>query len=114
MLQSNHQHRHLRWSKGLDLLPVISLFCGSGGLDTGFAQAGFASVLALDIEPAACATFRTNHPQAHVLRKDLSKVAPGYILNRLRELPYPVRPVGVIESAPVPGVLDEQCLQGSE
>jgi DNA (cytosine-5)-methyltransferase 1 len=82
------------------VLPVISLFSGSGGLDTGFAQAGFTPVLAFDNEPAACLTFKTNHPTAHIIRKDLSDVQPGYILDRLGELPYPVRPIGVIGGPP--------------
>jgi DNA (cytosine-5)-methyltransferase 1 len=100
MLQSIHKHRHLRWRSGLNVLPVISLFCGSGGLDTGFKQAGFTPVLAFDNEPAACLTFKINHPETNVVRKDLSEVAPGYILDRLAELPYPIRPVGVIGGPP--------------
>jgi DNA (cytosine-5)-methyltransferase 1 len=41
-------------------LRVGSLFCGAGGLDLGFRQAGFALAWALDNDPDSCATYRTN------------------------------------------------------
>jgi len=81
-------------------LPVVSLFSGSGGLDEGFTQAGFSSVLALEIDRAACETFELNHPKARVLKKDLSQAVNGYVVERLSELPTPVRPVGVIGGPP--------------
>lgn len=81
-------------------LPVVSLFSGSGGLDEGFTQAGFSPVLALEIDPAACQTFERNHPHVRVVRKDLSQALNGYVLERLSELPSPVRPVGVIGGPP--------------
>ena len=59
-------------------LPVVSLFSGSGGLDEGFTQAGFSSVLALEIDRAACETFDFNHPKVRVLRKGLSEAVNGY------------------------------------
>ena len=82
-------------------LPVVSLFSGSGGLDEGFVQAGFSSVLALEIDGAACQTFDRNHPGTRVLRKDLSQAVNGYVVERLSELPSPVRPIGVIGGPPV-------------
>jgi DNA (cytosine-5)-methyltransferase 1 len=80
--------------------PVISLFSGSGGLDDGFAQAGFSTVLALELDAAACRTFERNHPKARVLRKDLSQATNGYVIDRLSELSSPVRPIGVIGGPP--------------
>jgi DNA (cytosine-5)-methyltransferase 1 len=81
-------------------LPVVSLFSGSGGLDEGFVQAGFSSVLALEIDRAACETFDRNHPRVRVIKKDLSQAVNGYVVERLTELPSPVRPVGVIGGPP--------------
>lgn len=72
---------------GSRFLPVVSLFSGSGGLDEGFAQAGFSSVLALEIDQAACETFDFNHPKVRVLKKDLSQAVNGYVVERLSELP---------------------------
>lgn len=81
-------------------LPVVSLFSGSGGLDEGFAQAGFSTVLAMDINRAACLTFEHNHPGVRVLKKDLSEAVNGYAVERLSELPMEVRPIGVIGGPP--------------
>lgn len=82
------------------ILPVVSLFSGSGGLDEGFVQAGFSPVLAIDNDGAACQTFQRNHPGVRVLKKDLSNAANGYVVERLSELPSPVRPIGVIGGPP--------------
>lgn len=81
-------------------LPVVSLFSGSGGLDEGFAQAGFTPVLAMDIDRAACQTFERNHPLVRVLKKDLSQAVNGYVVERLSESPRAVQPVGVIGGPP--------------
>jgi DNA (cytosine-5)-methyltransferase 1 len=43
------------------VLKVISLFSGCGGLDLGFAQAGFEIVYANDNDPAVWDTFEKNH-----------------------------------------------------
>jgi len=90
-------------SQGAELtqtLPVVSLFSGSGGLDEGFVQAGFSPVLAMDVDRAACLTFEHNHPAVRVLRKDLSEAVNGYAVERLSEIPSPVRPIGVIGGPP--------------
>lgn len=81
-------------------LPVISLFCGAGGLDLGFVQAGFRPVLALDKDDSACVTYAQNHPSIRVIKRDFRETRKGYILERLSELPETVRPVGVIGGPP--------------
>jgi DNA (cytosine-5)-methyltransferase 1 len=82
------------------ILPVVSLFSGSGGLDEGFVQAGFSPVLAMDVDRAACLTFEHNHPGVRVLKKDLSEAVNGYAVERLSELPSTTRPIGVIGGPP--------------
>ena len=42
-------------------LRAVSLFTGAGGLDIGFGQAGFQTIWANDLNPAACKTFEANH-----------------------------------------------------
>ena len=79
---------------------LISLFCGPGGLDAGFRQAGFTSVLAIDSEASACQTFEHNHPDATVLQADLSSIKRGFITKRLAELPIDQSPIGVIGGPP--------------
>lgn len=81
-------------------IPVISLFSGAGGLDTGFAQAGFAPILAVDANEAACETLATNHPGVRVLSQDLAEVDSTYLLRRVAELPQHLAPKGVIGGPP--------------
>jgi DNA (cytosine-5)-methyltransferase 1 len=83
-----------------DLLPVISLFCGCGGLDLGFREAGFETILAIDKNAVACATYEKNHPGVRVLKQDLSTAPKGYVLERLEELPKMRKPIGVIGGPP--------------
>lgn len=45
---------------------AIDLFCGAGGLSLGFEQAGFESLLGVEFEPHAAATYRRNFPRARV------------------------------------------------
>lgn len=78
----------------------ISLFCGSGGLDTGFTQAGFNVGLAYDIEEAAIATHRRNHPGSSAELADLSKLQPEEILQSWRERYGEAKIAGVIGGPP--------------
>jgi DNA (cytosine-5)-methyltransferase 1 len=88
------------YGSGQERIPVVSLFSGAGGLDTGFIRAGFVPILAIDGNQAACETYQRNHPDIPVLRKDLSKVSADFIIERLATLPIDVRPVGVIGGPP--------------
>ncbi|UPF02091.1 DNA cytosine methyltransferase [Pseudomonas mosselii] len=40
---------------------LISLFCGAGGLDLGFSQAGFDVCFAADFDKAAVKSYNNNH-----------------------------------------------------
>ena len=51
---------------------VIDLFCGAGGLSYGFEQAGFKTVLGVDINPSALETFHKNHNNSKTLCGDLT------------------------------------------
>ena len=81
-------------------LPVISLFSGSGGLDLGFANAGFTSILAIDANAAACRTYERNHGDTRVLKRDLSALPRKYVLERLAELPSAAKPIGIVGGPP--------------
>ena len=50
---------------------TIDLFCGAGGLTCGFKSAGMKSLLATDIDEAACATIAINNMEIPVLCGDI-------------------------------------------
>lgn len=54
-------------------LSVVSFFCGAGGLDLGFENAGFKTIWANDIDKDACATHRL-WSDAEVVCGDISKI----------------------------------------
>ncbi len=52
---------------------AVSLFCGAGGLDIGFEQAGFKTIWANDFDKDACKTHQ-NWSHAKVVCGDISKI----------------------------------------
>jgi len=65
-------------------LCFIDLFCGCGGFSLGLHRAGFRCLAALDSDPAAIETFRTNLPEVpHILQKDLTKYPPSELAGLL-------------------------------
>jgi DNA (cytosine-5)-methyltransferase 1 len=52
----------------------LDLFCGAGGLTRGLEAAGFDTIGAIDIDPAACATYRENFPDVEVIHKPAQDV----------------------------------------
>lgn len=60
--------------------PFVDLFCGAGGLSTGFERAGFRAAFAVDNDAAAIDTFRLNHPSAVALCADIEKVTAKDVL----------------------------------
>lgn len=84
-------------------LQLLSLFCGPGGLDEGFKQAGFCTRIAFDIDQECVNTFNRNHhfPDrknwnvAH--KEDLKNLTPERIFELAEEK---IAPVGVIGGPP--------------
>lgn len=82
-------------------IPILSLFSGAGGLDYGFRQAGFQTVLAIDCDRAATATFNANF-EANVARTgDLSSLPPSTVVAWLND--RKAKPRGVIGGPPCQG-----------
>jgi DNA (cytosine-5)-methyltransferase 1 len=79
---------------------LLSLFCGSGGLDYGFWRAGFKTVLALDKCSEAVDTFNLNCGHKVAQEIDLAKITPDKFLSLI---PANARPVGLIGGPPCQG-----------
>jgi DNA (cytosine-5)-methyltransferase 1 len=58
---------------------VIDLFCGCGGLSSGFSQAGFKILGGLDKNDQALVTFQRNFPRAQAIAADLSQIGPDTV-----------------------------------
>jgi DNA (cytosine-5)-methyltransferase 1 len=81
-------------------IPILSLFCGCGGFDLGFVQAGFKVALALDIDRAAVNSYNHNHPWAVAQECDLSNATGRSVIELLRSRAPRVVPRGVIGGSP--------------
>ena len=62
---------------------VVDLFCGAGGLSTGFEKAGFKVAMGIDYNQKATDTFLANHKKSVVLCKDMTKITSKEILNSI-------------------------------
>src|SRR5947207_948294 len=62
-------------------LRMVSLFSGGGGLHLGFAEVGFESVFATDIEPSAAQAFALNLPQVPFRLGDIRHLTPSEVLS---------------------------------
>jgi DNA (cytosine-5)-methyltransferase 1 len=56
-------------------LDVVEICAGTGGQALGLEQAGFRHALAVELDPAACATLRVNRPQWRVVEGDVADQA---------------------------------------
>ena len=67
------------------LMPVLDLFCGTGGFSEGFNQTGkFQTVAGLDIMPDRALTFALNHPTANVYCHDIATFRSWKALSGIR------------------------------
>lgn len=64
------------------VIPAISLFTGSGGMDLGFAAEGFDVRAAIEVDPAACETLRRNWPThtTRLIERTLQDVSTDELL----------------------------------
>lgn len=62
---------------------AIDLFSGCGGLSLGLRYAGFDVKAAVECDDLACDTYELNHPDTLLLRKDIRRIRPSYLLKKL-------------------------------
>lgn len=55
---------------------TIDLFSGAGGLTTGFHQAGFEPLCAIDVNAKALATYKYNYANTKIIHQDIREVNP--------------------------------------
>lgn len=53
---------------------LISLFSGAGGLDRGFHNAGFRTIVANEFDSKICPTFRANFPDVRLIEGDIRAI----------------------------------------
>ena len=87
------------------MLTLISLFSGAGGLDLGFHNAGFKTVVANEFDPKICPTYRANFPNV--------KLIEGDIRNRASS-DFPDDVVGIIGGPPCQSWSEAGSLKGIE
>jgi DNA (cytosine-5)-methyltransferase 1 len=80
-------------------IPVVSLFCGPGGMDLGFRQQGFVPILAIDSSQAAVDTYNWNSPDIS-FKEDISKISAARIIELVRTASPTIKPCGVIGGPP--------------
>ena len=55
-------------------MTLISLFSGAGGLDKGFHNAGFRTLVANEYDKKICPTFRANFPEVNLIEGDIRMI----------------------------------------
>ncbi|MDP9175738.1 MAG: DNA cytosine methyltransferase [Planctomycetota bacterium] len=79
---------------------LLSLFCGAGGLDEGFAAAGFETVFAVDNCPDAVGSFNHNAGHEIAIKRDLASLTAEKFLELI---PKSAQPIGLIGGPPCQG-----------
>lgn len=84
---------------------LISLFSGAGGLDLGFHNAGFRTVIANEYDKKICPTFRANFPNVHLLDYDIRNIPSDF---------FPEHVTGIIGGPPCQSWSEAGSLKGIE
>jgi DNA (cytosine-5)-methyltransferase 1 len=81
-------------------IPVLSLFCGCGGMDLGFRLEGFDPVLAIDINEPAIASYNWNRKRRIASCADLASTTGDDVIRLIRQAAPNTRLRGVIGGPP--------------
>lgn len=67
---------------------IGSMFCGTGGMDTGLHNIGFETIWAIDIMKDACKTFKLNYPNTNVINRDVHEIEDFNALGKVNGLVF--------------------------
>jgi len=84
----------------MNKIPIISLFCGCGGLDLGFTLEGFEILVAFDISEPPTKTYNFNHGGQVAKVADLTKLDGKDIFHIIKDKRPGIAPRGVIGGPP--------------
>ena len=84
-------------------MKLISLFSGCGGLDLGFAKAGFEIPVANEFDKTIWATFEANHPKTKLIKGDIRNI---------KEEDFPNEIDGIIGGPPCQSWSEAGALRG--
>ncbi len=84
---------------------LISLFSGAGGLDMGFHNAGFHTIVANEFDNKICPTFRANFPDANLIEGDIRNISSDM---------FPQNITGIIGGPPCQSWSEAGSLKGIE
>lgn len=82
------------------LIPIVSLFSGPGGMDLGFRKAGFRPILAIDRDLSAVTTYNKNNRGKIAIEGDLAELSDEEIVGLVKEHARGAVPRGVIGGPP--------------
>lgn len=86
-------------------MKLISLFSGAGGLDKGFHNAGFRTVIANEYDSKICPTFKINFPDTDLIEGDIRNISSDV---------FPHNPTGIIGGPPCQSWSEAGSLKGIE
>ena len=86
-------------------MELISLFSGAGGLDKGFHNAGFHTVVANEYDKKICPTFKANFPNTTLIEGDIRNISSDM---------FPKNVAGIIGGPPCQSWSEAGSLKGIE
>lgn len=87
------------------MLSLISLFSGAGGLDRGFHNAGFQTIVANEYDTKICPTYRANNPDVELIEGDIRGIHSDW---------FPKSATGIIGGPPCQSWSEGGSLRGIE